>query len=65
MLNIFQVQEGSHAQNDAKSQGVDEEEMSDTRKLVFKQNKKNKKSGGFQSMGNKIFLCFFSESFVA
>ena len=29
-----------------------EEEQKNTRKLVQKQNRKNKKSGGFQSMGS-------------
>ena len=37
----------------------DGEQMHDVRKMVSAHNRKKKKSGGFQSMGNKIhlFLC--------
>ena len=32
-------------------------ESKDTRKLVQQQNRKKKKSGGFQSMGKLVYLC--------
>ena len=36
----------------------DEAERKNTQKLVQKQNRKNKKSGGFQVMGEVLFFVF-------
>ena len=42
--------------SDLEGYGSEEEEERQTRQLVVQQNRKGKKSGGFQSMGKVFFL---------
>ena len=41
------------------------EQMHDVRKMVSAQNRKKKKSGGFQSMGSNFYLSIIAWSFVS
>ena len=41
----------------------EDEQMHDVRKMVSAQNRKKKKSGGFQSMGTNFYTKLFSKSF--